>query len=187
MEVGVWDPRIEQDYVLESGVSEKRFSSLDHNTFAIEIVGYDWCELAGQSSLLKLANGTHTRVLTCQYVPWIKSQKVEEAFGLIAASKDEKRCFLIDSEYSDDVFSQLLNIRDRLGGCESGEWLFTGSDSSFVGFQKKVFTGFSSLLESIADYQWLLYMAEMRQTFLFFREFEDVDLLIDSLHNLRAR
>jgi hypothetical protein len=177
MSIVIWDPRKGEDYLLDNFDSGQTFSSLNANVCAAEI--HDITEDKLQQLLLHFSKLPDE--LSIVISPWSKRRSFEECLPRNLDVEYSGKNILVRGIYTIKDLDLVLAARVKLGGGESGEWLFIGSRNKIKFSQQEINESFNILLERVDEFEFLLFSAEMCQTFLFYKPTVWADKILSEL------
>jgi hypothetical protein len=135
--------------------------------------------------LHSLLNDTLAKNLTVIITPWGKEKTFKGKLDKLLSVNYSLSNYISQCESDMELFEKILEARSELGGNESGEWLFIGSSQKLKLEEEEIIGGFSKILDCAADFEFLIFMAEMQQVLLVFKPFKKVDLLLTNIQKLR--
>jgi len=175
----VWDPRKQQDYRVCDEKTNESISSLDLGLIVVEATGnVQWQTKACEVSKLfqKLSGFGHF-----VHHPWQK-----KSWYLLQKSLDIKNIERYDSgficgNFAPEKARSLIEIWSKSGAWMSGEWLLIGYSSKHDSGIENSAQGLVHLLRWQKSLSIAIELREMKQSFLFARDTNDV---IDDILNL---
>lgn len=174
-EVRVWDPRCGEDYTLEDFETKDVFSSLDKGLQVVEAVGVNWNSENSKGFLHGLVRLSSVDSLIVVIVPWLNKSVYISAFPKSLKVDYTGPNYILRVDGNEAVIDQLLSVRESLGGGDSGEWIFIGVSGDELLGDQCLFSDFSRILSCLDGFEFLIYMAEMHQNFIFTKPSNEVD------------
>lgn len=192
MEIQVWNPDKGEDYSLGDFGNKQTFSSLSQGLFVVEATGVDWNRKECRECLYYLSDNALTKNLTVIITPWwtINPWGMKKAFKkkLDKVLKFDYSLpnYIAQCDNSRVFIEKLFEVRKELGGNASGEWLFIGSTEKVRLGNEEIVEGFYKVLDRAADFDFLIFMAEMQQTFLVFKPFANVKSFVKEIEKING-
>ena len=169
MDISIWNPTKNEDYIFNlHGDDRGSFSSLNNDLYVIEAVGEADDDNKYLESIIGLLK--HSVELSVVLTPWLSKKNYQQQLKGLLDLDYSRYNFFGHAKNHLDLGEKLLAARSNLGGDDSGEWIFIGTKNPLILSDKEVNDGFSSLLKY--DFDFILYMAEMHQIFLLFKNQE---------------
>jgi len=181
MDITVWDPRKEENYLLEDFETKRTFSSISEGLFVMEATGVDWNKKDYRSCLYSLMNDTLAENLTVIITPWCNNEFFKDKLGRFLNIEYIKPNY-VAQDVDKKLFKSILDARAELRGNETGEWLFIGSGENLNLGKDELASGFSKIMDHAADFEFLIFMAEMQQAILIFKPFGKVDSMLAKIN-----
>ncbi len=184
MKFETWNPSQNQDYVTSDHITKKEFSSLRSNLFIAEVVGsFPWLERLRDLEILYNKTSKRGFFSVSPWHPWeakLESEINKEFLGV--SHFDGEMCGHFDAS---SQIGKLLQIRESIGGADSGEWRIGGCLSAPANLcDGAVKKDLSFFLESADHLGFLLDLSEMQQSLLIAKPYEGIEVDIHRL--LRA-
>lgn len=184
MEINIWDCRKDEEYHLEDFISKKQFSNLDNNFVVVEVIGTEWNRNSERLVLSEILREIPAKFISTVFYPWRGQYKINEELSKYCPMLEIDSVYFFDITGALEQFCELLTSSMVIGESGTGEWIVLFSMNPIV-FDKDIATnGFSSFLDNPAKYSAMIYFAEMLQSYLFFKPFNGLDVLLGSLKKL---
>ncbi|MCH9690569.1 MAG: hypothetical protein K0U59_00710 [Gammaproteobacteria bacterium] len=187
MKVTIWDPRKKENYFLKDFQTKKTFSSLSCGLFVVEMQDINWDTSQCNLLLYKIFAGIKVKNIMVVIMPWRKEREFKRVLNGFLKVDYKSSNYISVYDNNLKIIKKIFNARKELGAGDSGEWMFLASNNPLLKTRFQSGTAFSKALEDAKDIEFLMFMAEMGQTFLMFKEFPGIDSLIDNISSLEMK